>query len=108
MAADLDDHVYALQAADVIAWTHHRKLESPAFGSDFEPLRRLIDWKTEFEGKTKLHIPMDIPIEGVEVFAKGVHAFIETVGGLPTWENMLAAHAKAQVGDVLNEAKSGI
>jgi hypothetical protein len=101
MAADLDDHLCALQAADVIAWTHHRKLESQDFGDDFQPLLKLLDWKvSNSTGTTKLHIPMEVPVAGVEVFAKGVHSFIEAVGGLPSWEQIIANHVQAQVDDV--------
>jgi len=101
MAADLDDRVYALQAADVIAWTHHRKLDSQEFGPEFEPLRKLIEWKVSIPGGTKLHIPMEVPLEGVEVFAKGVHAFIDTMDGiLPSWKEIIASHMQAQTTDL--------
>jgi hypothetical protein len=98
IAADVDDYNYGLQAADVIAWTHHRKVESENFGheGEFEPLRKLIEWKIEFQGRTKLHIPMEIPSNGVEFFAERMKAFIDVYGDLPSWKEILASHAKAQ------------
>ena len=91
MTADLDDNNYALQAADVVAWTHHRKLESEDFGAEFQPLARLIEQKVPLRDRIKLHLGLEIPLKGVEFFAERVNLFIGTMGKLPTWEEMLAS-----------------
>jgi hypothetical protein len=93
MAADSDDNNYALQAADVIAWAHHRKLESQDFGAEFQPLMRLLEQKVPVAERIKLHLGLDIPLEGVEFFAGRVNYFIGSLGKIPTWEEMLASHA---------------
>jgi hypothetical protein len=96
MVGGLDDRVYALQAADVIAWTHHRKLEAEYFGDDFAPLTCLIQQVTKIADRRKLHIPIEVPLEGVEFFAERLNHFIESEGKLWTWEEMLASQVKAE------------
>jgi Protein of unknown function (DUF3800) len=94
MTADLDDNNYGLQAADVVAWTYHRKLESPEFGDEFRPLLPIVEHKLERPNqKTKLHLSLDVPHEGIELFASLVNRWLTHVGPLPTWEELLKGQA---------------
>ena len=94
MTTDRDDRNYALQAADVIAWTHHRKLESATVGQEFEPLLPIVEQQARIEpDRTKLHLSLDIPPSGVELFAALVNRWLKNEGKLPTWKEMLTSGA---------------
>ena len=87
IAADLDDNNYALQAADVVAWAYHRKLEAAEFGSEFEPLLPIVEYQLKISPtKTKLHLSLDVPLEGVELFASLVNRWLTNEGPIPTWQ----------------------
>ncbi len=96
MTSDLDDNNLALQAADVVAWTYHRKLESKDFGSDFEPLLSIVENQLKLtETKTKLHLALDVPLEGVELFSSLVNRWLTNEGPLPTWEQLTDSARRA-------------
>jgi hypothetical protein len=93
IASDLDDNNFALQAADVVAWTYHRKLESPEFGSEFEPLLPIVDYQLKTTPtKIKLHLSLDVPLSGIELFAGLVNRWLTNQGPLPTWKEMMDSH----------------
>jgi hypothetical protein len=90
MASDRDDRNYALQAADVIAWTYHRKLESQNFGQEFEPLLPIVEYQLKISPtKTKLHLSLDVPLSGVEYFAFLVNRWLTNQGPLPSWQEIM-------------------
>lgn len=89
MAGDLDDNNYALQAADVVAWTYHRKLESEEFGIDFVPLLDVLAERWVRTKGTSTHFPLDIFPENVKAFASLVKSWIKSEGRLPSWGEML-------------------
>jgi hypothetical protein len=96
MTADLDDNNYALQAADVIAWTYHRKLESEDFGEDFSPLLLLLEEQLRLApDRIKLHFPVRVPPEGVEFFANLLNSWIESEGRLPKWREIMESARSA-------------
>jgi len=95
MASDSDDRVYALQAADAIAWTYHRELVSPdSFGEEFEPLKNIFI-KTEVGYPTRVewhvHIKLHIAKEGIAIFARMINDYIKNHGAIPTWKDLIAA-----------------
>jgi hypothetical protein len=92
MTADLDDNNYALQAADVIAWAYHRKLESMYFGEDFAPLLLLLEEQLSLApNRIKLHFPVNVPVAGVEFFANLLNSWIEKEGRLPKWKEIMGS-----------------
>ena len=92
MTADLDDNNYALQAADVIAWSYHRKLESDEFGHDFESLLLILQEQLRLSpDRIKLHFPVQVPPEGVEFFASLLNSWIENEGRIPKWKEIMAS-----------------
>jgi hypothetical protein len=89
ITSDFDDNNFALQAADVVAWTYHRKLESPEFGNEFEPLLPIVEYQFKISPtKTKLHLSLDVPLSGVELFASLVNRWLTYEGPLPTWQEL--------------------
>jgi hypothetical protein len=98
MAADTDDRIYALQAADAIAWTYHRELtasdDEGRLGEEFEPLRQMFV-KTSVSYPTKMelhvHIKFCCPKEGIEIFARMINGYIAQHGVIPTWQDLMAA-----------------
>jgi uncharacterized protein DUF3800 len=83
LAADLDDNMTALQAADVIAWSYHRKKES-TLEDEFLPLLDIFNDRDMKAGGPKFpHLPFDIPIEGIKLFTDGVNAWIAKNGDMP-------------------------
>lgn len=87
MTSDLDDNNNALQAADVIAWTYHRQLESEEFGEEFTPLLSILLPKQEPE-KKRAHLSLCIPRDGIAIFARFINGWIENKGAIPSWEEL--------------------
>jgi hypothetical protein len=101
LASDLDDNNNALQAADVIAWSYHRKKESTLDG-EFIPLldifsegKRVSDpttlslWYRESSGfkigcSPFPHLQFDIDLDGVTMFANTVNKWIAENGDMPS------------------------
>jgi len=97
IAFDFDDNNFALQAADVVAWTYHRKRESAEFGSEFEPLLPIVEYQLKTSPtKTKLHLSLDVPLEGVELFGSLVNRWLTNEGPLPTWQELTDSARKAR------------
>ena len=84
MASDLDDNNNALQAADVIAWTYHRSLESEV-GEEFRPLLKIFLEKQPPPRNKRPHLALAIPPEGVTIFANYIKSWIERTGQIPSW-----------------------
>lgn len=82
LAADLDDNLTALQAADVVAWSYHRKKES-TLEDEFLPLLDIFKDEMKVGGSTFPHLPFDIPFEGVKMFADGINAWVAENGEMP-------------------------
>ena len=76
IAFDDDENVSALQGADVIGWTSHRKLEGPVFESEFLPLLALFE-------RPKTHYSIYVRGEDIKIFADGINGFIANTGWLP-------------------------
>ena len=92
MTTDRDDRNYALQAADVIAWIHHRKMESNNLGQAFEPLLSIVEEQAKISpDKNKLHLSLDINTSGVEIFAELFNRWVKNEGKLPTWKEIMAS-----------------
>jgi len=94
MASDIDDNNNALQAADVIAWTYHRKLESPDFGEEFLPLLSIFEDKTigfPHRRSTRYHITFLCPKEAIKLFSSLINNWIVNHGEIPTWQELAAA-----------------
>jgi hypothetical protein len=92
MAADLDDNNNALQAADVVAWSYHRQLESGGLYEEFEPLLSIFK-ESQLPprpdgGIARTHLKHDIPIDGIDVFASLINKWISENGEVPTWEQL--------------------
>jgi Protein of unknown function (DUF3800) len=97
MASDLDDHNFALQAADVIAWTYHRTLESQDVGAEFQPLLAVLERQVKISPtKSKVHLSMSVPSSAVTSFADLVKGWIASEGRMPSWKEMIASHVAAQ------------
>lgn len=94
MASDTDDRVYALQAADAIAWAYHRELVSPDYGEEFEPLRNVfttIEVGFPSHVEKHVHVKFCCPKDGIAIFANLINGWIEEHGEIPTWEQLIAA-----------------
>jgi len=95
MASDTDDRIYALQAADAVAWTYHRELMSPeSFGEEFEPLKNIfVPTEVGFPIRTERHVHAKFccPKDGIAIFANMINSWIEKHGEIPTWEQLIAA-----------------
>jgi hypothetical protein len=91
MTADIDDHNFALQAADVGPWTHHRQREHlQDFGDEFIPLLPLMEHRLRIRpDKEKIHFPIDLPRGGVEFWAHLIKSWIQNEGALPSWGDIL-------------------
>ncbi len=89
MTEDLDDYNCGLQASDVIAWSHHRKLSAGDFGEDFVPLLSLLTYKLPYNNRTKIHFTLDLPHDGIELFARLVNDWIKSEGKLYSWSEVL-------------------
>jgi hypothetical protein len=95
MAADSDDRIYALQAADAVAWAYHRELTSPeVFGEEFEPLRSIFV-KTEVGYPSSVewhvHVKLCVAKDGIAIFARMINDYIEKHGAIPTWQDLISA-----------------
>ncbi len=82
LTADLDDNVTALQAADIVAWSYHRKKESTLEG-EFIPLLDIFKDEMKVGGAKYPHLPLDISFEGLKLFADGINAWIAENGDMP-------------------------
>ncbi len=80
LAFDSDDHVPALQAADVVAWSARRKALG-ALTDEFAPLGTILL-------KRLHHIHVQLPKGGVNMFATPINNWIAT-GILPSLEDIL-------------------
>jgi hypothetical protein len=83
LAADLDDNVIALQAADVIAWSYHREKES-TLEDEFLPLLDIFKDEMKVGGSNFPHLSLDMPFEGVKLFAEAVNSWIADNGDMPS------------------------
>jgi len=95
MATDIDDNNNALQAADVIAWSYHRRLESRKLEGDFLPLQSIFQ-KSQIIGLPDSavncpHIEFFCPKDGIAIWARLINNWINEKGDMPTWEQMAAA-----------------
>jgi hypothetical protein len=90
MASDTDDNVIALQAADVIAWTYHRKNVSRSFGEDFKPLLKTIaEYQLSPAGKrTQPHLSLSVRAYALEALAVPINNWIRGNGKIPTWDDL--------------------
>jgi len=90
IASDIDDHNSALQAADVIAWTHHRTVDSQEFGDDFRPLLPLMEQLVRVSPeKNTFHCKVDLPEEGLKLWSGLMNSWIKNEGALPSWPEIL-------------------
>lgn len=92
MAADLDDNNNALQAADAVAWSYHRQLESGGLDAEYEPLRAIFK-ESQLPprpdgGVLRPHITINIPKSGIGIFATLINNWISKHGEIPTWEQL--------------------
>lgn len=97
MAADLDDNNYALQAADVIAWSYHRQGESQSEDEEFSPLLAIFkesQLPPRPDGAVlRPHIKFDVPSEGITIWATLINEYITATGVVPSWP-MILEHSK--------------
>jgi hypothetical protein len=93
MAADIDDNNFALQAADVVAWSYHRRLESPEFGDEFSPLLSIFKDsqipKRPDGAVLRPHVEHEIPTEGVLIFAALINQWLASTGEVPSWGKII-------------------
>ena len=90
IAFDYDDRVSALQAADVVAWTFHRKQELLEFGDEFSPLLKLFeDHVTPLRKDTPPHVALPIPKEGVQMFADSINSWIHNYKEMPSFRELI-------------------
>jgi hypothetical protein len=93
MKSDFDDNNNALQAADVVAWVDHRIRESGEPGEEFSPLLNVLKESQiparEDGAVSRPHIKLNIPPDGIAVFAKIINDWINNCGDLPTWDNLM-------------------
>lgn len=90
MAADLDDHNNALQAADVVAWSYHRQLDSGKLTHEFTPLRSIFK-ESQASGlpdTVRPHLKLRVPHRGIEIWARMINRWIANDGNTPTWEQL--------------------
>jgi hypothetical protein len=87
LAFDLDDNNNALQAADVIAWTYHRKKELLGFGGEFAPLLQIFHPLPSFSDGLEYvgiaHIPLDYDSQTAKGLADIVNTWIAENGTMP-------------------------
>lgn len=95
MAADLDDHNYALQAADAVAWSYHRLLETGVVEDEFSPLLEMFkDSQLPARpdgGVLRPHIKYEVPQQGILIFATLINQWLADTGEVPTWEKIIAS-----------------
>jgi hypothetical protein len=90
LAPELDDNVFALQAADVVAWTYHRKNASPNFGEDFKPLLSVLaECQFSPSGKRiRPHLSHLVKRGQIEALATPINKWIRGAGDVPTWDDL--------------------
>jgi uncharacterized protein DUF3800 len=92
MAGDTDDNNLALQAADVIAWSYHRQLESGELGEEFFPLMDIFK-ESQVPARPdgavyKPHINFPVPEAAIIIFAALINQWLTATGTVPTWERI--------------------
>jgi len=84
IAFDADEHVTALQAADAIVWSSHRRL-GDGLTDEFGPLNKLFEPHVDIHKRVlKRHIERIIPRDGIATFASQMNKFIHDNGRLPS------------------------
>jgi hypothetical protein len=98
MAADLDDHNNALQAADVIAWSYHRQLNSGELADEFAPLRSIFreSQASGLPDAVRPHIKLKVPKRGIAIWARMINRWISNNGKTPTWEQLAFSPRRKQ------------
>lgn len=91
LATDSDDHVAALQAADVIAWTSRKIQVDGKLPEGIEPLNEVL--RQDF---TLPHVTIQIPREGIKMLAAPINSWISKNGDVPK----LADVIKQNLGDL--------
>jgi hypothetical protein len=91
--------VTALQAADVIVWSSHRRL-SDGLNDEFAPLSGIFEPHIDIHKKVMdRHIERVIPREGIEIFANQMNKFINENGRLPdALSDTLPMNMRAKIG----------
>src|SRR5271155_5818064 len=93
MAADLDDNNFALQAADVVAWSYHRRLESGVLEDPFSPLLAIFRESQipprQDGGALRPHVEYQVPEGSILVFAALINQWLANTGETPTWEKII-------------------
>jgi hypothetical protein len=90
LTQDTDENNNALQGSDAIAWIYHRILESPDHESpdlaaEFAPLLDVLREQITFQsGRKAHHLKLEVPRDGIEVFANGINSWIGEKGELPS------------------------
>jgi len=83
IAFDSDDNVPALQAADLIAWSA-RQRDLDRLSGDLAPLHDALQDK---KGPSHAHI--QIPAQGIRMFAEPINHWITTKGFMPTLRDFI-------------------
>jgi hypothetical protein len=83
LAFDSDTNNSALQAADVIVWSSHRRL-SRGLTNEFAPLGKIFEERFDVAGKPLVrHVDRTIPREGLQAFTNQMNTWIYDNGRLP-------------------------
>jgi hypothetical protein len=85
IATDTDDHVPALQAADVIAWASRRMVLEGSLPEGFEPLA-----ETLREDSKPPHATIEIDRDGIEMLAKPINNWISKHGTIPKLTDIMS------------------
>jgi hypothetical protein len=90
ITGDTDDNNFALQAADVIAWSYHRQIESNGLSEEFAPLMAIFKASqiaVRPDGAVyKPHISFPVPEKAILIFATLIGQWVNATGKVPTWD----------------------
>lgn len=92
MGFDTDDRVSALQAADVIAWSARKRQITGPLAEEFAPLNDVLDEHPpkSVVGKWRgTHAHVNLPAEGIEMWAKPIRNWLLATGKVPTLDDFL-------------------